>query len=565
MKILNLQIIDDGINIRNIDFFENGASFIYGDVEKKNEHEETSNSIGKSTLIDMIDFCFGSNTKFKKGLDGVTLIARVRHENITYTIERTIIDSKKLIVFKSDNTVVNDVKNDKDLREYFSIDRDAINLQLIKLRKKDIISQHNPRPNVSELVSFLSLLSLDSLAKITEKICDIQDKISCEESIAKKIFIQETGIEKFKPEKIDNHIFSFKDKLKSKQKEEQDLSIKMKNLKISEEYSDVSSTHSNKLTELRQLSSELSLLKRELERIEGVLQESKDSILTADKIVDMFERSKQELPNQITRTLYEVEEFHKNVIEDRESILISQKENISLQVTEKVSSLNALKEESDRLGEILSQSNAYQKALELYKKVTIELQGLRFNEGKLSALEKGSEKIKDYNESLTRCFADLQQNVKNYENVIGEYRDFVNSMIKKLYGTNKRGYLDIRNRERHKKNKPILVELDMEHDSKGGIGQVKNNIIDYLIFNYNTQLEFLIQDSSCFAEVDPKQICTMLEEAHKIAEAKNKQYIVAINKYELGEYYDYVKFAKDRQVITLSESIEQKLMKRNFD
>ena len=104
-----------------------------------------------------------------------------------------------------------------------------------------------------------------------------------------------------------------------------------------------------------------------------------------------------------------------------------------------------------------------------------------------------------------------------------------------------------------------------EHDSKGGVGQVKNNIIDYLIFNYNTKLEFLVQDSSCFAEVNPKQICTMLGEAHKIAEERNKQYIVAINKYELGEYDDYVRFVKERQVITLSETTDRKLMKRNFD
>ena len=565
MKILNLQVIDGGIVIRNIDFYENGASFIYGDVEKKNVHEETSNSIGKSTLIDMIDFCLGSDTKFKKGLDGVVLIARFKHENITYIIERTIMGDNKVAVYHCDNTVVPDIKDSTDLINYFDIKRSMINLQLVKLRKKNIISQHNFNPSGSELVSFLSLLSLDGLAEITEKICDIQDKIKSEESIAKKIFQQETGNKKFRTEKIDNHIFSFKDKLRSKENEENELYLKIQELKISDEYSDVSSKHTNKLMELQQLSSELSLLKRELERIEGILLESKDSILTTDKIVAMFVKSKQELPSQITRTLFEVEEFHKNVIEDRESILISQKENISLQITEKASLLDILKQESDKLGEILSQSNAYQQALELYKKVAAELQELKFNEGKLHALEKVSEKIKDYDEALTRCFADLQQSFKGYEKDIDHYRDFVNSLIKKLYGTNKTGYLNIRNRSRHKKNRPIFVELSIEHDSKGGIGQVKNNIIDYLIFNYNTKLEFLVHDSSCFAEVDPKQICTMLEEAHKIAEDNSKQYIVAINKYELGEYDKYVQFVRERQVITLSETIEQKLMRRNFD
>ena len=227
--------------------------------------------------------------------------------------------------------------------------------------------------------------------------------------------------------------------------------------------------------------------------------------------------------------------------------------------------MTALKYEGDRLGEILSQSNAYQQALELHRKISSELQGLRFNEGKLSALEEGSGKIKDFSESLTRYFADLQQIIKRCEKEISVFKDFVNEFIKKLYSTNKVGHLNIGDRERHEKNKPVYVELIIDHDSKGGVGQVKNNIIDYLVFNYNTKLEFLVQDSCCFAEVDPKQIGTMLREAHKIAMEKNKQCIVAVNKYELGDYDDCIQFVLGRQVITLSEAVEHKLLKRDFD
>jgi len=563
MKILNLQIIDDGVTIRDITFNESGASIIYGDIEEK-DREQTSNSIGKSTLINMIDFIFASDSKFKEGLEGVVLIASVKFKNLTYTIERTIRGNKSISVRRGDD-VIAPIKKINDLKDFFCIDRSVINLQFIRKRKLNVISQINQSPKPLELVSFLILLNLGDLAEITQKICDIQDEIKKVKENTRKIFIEETQEKMFKLDKIDKHIYGFKDELRIKEEEEANLSHKIQELKISDEYSDISFQHTSRLADAQKMSSELSLLNRELERIDKVLQKSKESVLTADKIVTMFEKSKQELPGQITKTLFEVEDFYRSAIQDRENILVAQKERISSEISEKTAALNTLKHEADELGVILSRSNAYQKALELYKKVSIELQQLRFREGKLSALERGSEELKDYDEILTKNFADLAQSIRKYEGKIEGYRDFVNEFIKKLYGTHKMGYLVIRNRDKHKTTRPMSIDLEIDHDSTGGIGQVKNNVVDYLIFNCNTYLEFLVQDSSCFAEVDPKQICTMLEEAHKIAEEKDKQYIVAINKYELGDDAESIKFVEERQVITLSEASGQKLMRRDFD
>ena len=46
----------------------------------------------------------------------------------------------------------------------------------------------------------------------------------------------------------------------------------------------------------------------------------------------------------------------------------------------------------------------------------------------------------------------------------------------------------------------------------------------------------MIQDSSCYNGIAPRQVAGILTQLNKIAEESNKQIIIAINKYQLGDY-----------------------------
>ena len=568
MKILNLKIIDnDGAMKQNIDFHESGVSFIFGNVEKKEDSQKTSNSIGKSTLISMIDFSFGSDTKFKNGLEGVLLIAEMLHSGTTYTIEREILGAKKITVKDRRGEIIKELsgRSKEDLaeyREFFDIDRNMLNLQIIKTQKNGLVSQHNKRPNKLELVSFLSLLNLAKLATITEKICDVQEIYDKEKVSVKKIFEETRGI-KYDEKALDKEIFILKDQLEMKEKEMLYLREKTKELEIAEEYEGVSLEHEHISSTIKDYSSELNLLKRELNRIEAVLEESKTDELEAKKIIKLLNKSKQEVPNYIVKTLEEVEDFHKSVVADRKNMLKHEQTNISIKIDEYENELEFLKAELNRLGLILSQSSAHQKALELYSKVSSELQSMKFDEGKLSVLETGSTKLKEYDINLVSLFSDLQNAMIEYDETINVYREFINAFTKKLYGDDKTGVLEVRDVGKHVKHKPIQISLTITDDSEDGVGQVKKNLIDYLLFEFTKKVDLLVQDSSCFAKVDTRQICNMIIEASNIAEKNNKQYIAAINKYELGNDNQVVQFVKKNSKIILSE--EDVLMKRKFE
>jgi uncharacterized protein YydD (DUF2326 family) len=75
-------------------------------------------------------------------------------------------------------------------------------------------------------------------------------------------------------------------------------------------------------------------------------------------------------------------------------------------------------------------------------------------------------------------------------------------------------------------------------------------------------MELLIQDSSCYNGIDPRQVSSMLTEVNNIAKDTNKQAIIAVNKYQLGEYEDVIKLVKSNSAIILSE--KDKLFKFDF-
>ena len=98
MKILKVSIYSpDKKLLREVNFKENGLSVIYGDVEKPKSESETSNSIGKTILLKIINVVYGAKNSGKdtiKGLDKYIVNATVKNNDIKYEVELTIGDSR---------------------------------------------------------------------------------------------------------------------------------------------------------------------------------------------------------------------------------------------------------------------------------------------------------------------------------------------------------------------------------------------------------------------------------------------------------------------------------------
>ena len=96
---------------------------------------------------------------------------------------------------------------------------------------------------------------------------------------------------------------------------------------------------------------------------------------------------------------------------------------------------------------------------------------------------------------------------------------------------------------------PVSIDLSFDGDSGEGLTSSKYLMFDYLIMNYTKEVEFLIEDSSCFEAIDRRQIKNIIQEGIKLSEQNNKQLIISLNKYSIENYEEIKKYV----VLALSE------------
>lgn len=116
--------------------------------------------------------------------------------------------------------------------------------------------------------------------------------------------------------------------------------------------------------------------------------------------------------------------------------------------------------------------------------------------------------------------------------------------------------------KKHKITRPLDIEFNLKGDTGEGVNEVKKNVIDYLIFKYNNMIRLLMQDSACYNGIDPRQVCGLLKNLSESSLEINKQAIISINKYQLGDNKEFINEVIENSSIILSE--REKLLKFDF-
>ena len=273
-----------------------------------------------------------------------------------------------------------------------------------------------------------------------------------------------------------------------------------------------------------------------------------------EHILAIFNKAKQEVPDMVKKTIDEVEEFHRKVYEERKDFL-NQRRSIILSEMEIMNKkIDSLATAIDKIGAIISENEVYKESIELYEKYNNDLQEVKYRQGKLSQVKNIDDTITVEDSNLVSSFSHAAQLRKEYDTLIQAYRDFIFDITKSIYDTDVNSYFDIKIRNKHLIYRPVIFEFTLKGDTGEGVGEVKKNLMDYLICRYNNQLEIMIQDSSCYNGIDPRQIVGMLGQLNNISEVSNKQIIVSVNKYQLGNYDSVIKEVEEKSSIILSEN-----------
>ncbi len=555
MKVLNLKIKSPNNEIiRDIDFNESGISFVYGDIKIPDNKRATINSLGKTLLLKMIDYILGANEDkqiMKDEIKNYQLHSIVEYKSKRYEVVRVIGDSSAIYIDGVKYSLT-------EYKDYFDIERRLYDKQVFLNSKNSLISPRR-EPSKDDYVDFFRLLKLNELMTITSTIYDTQDRIKKLKANQREL-VNVYG--EIKVQQISEEIFFIDKEVNKLSAKLNAISKKIENIEISQLKKEVFEERSRKNQELKKIKHKIEEYRIELERLEEFIEDSNKVDISNKEIIAIYDKAKQRVPEMVKRQLKEVEEFHKKVYEERKEYLTDKSEELKKVISILENDFYELSIDVDKLSAIIAVNQAYQESIKLYEKYSNDLQDFKYRQGQLSQIKIIDEQIEKEDFELSNGFEKASSILKDSTKVIGIYRDFIYDIVTKIYDEDVKTYFDIQIKKKHQIARPIQLDLSLKGDTGEGVGEVKKNIIDYLIFRYNEYLDLLIQDSSCYNGIDPRQVSNMLLELADIAKSYNKQAIVAINWYQLSQDEDVIQYIEDNSSIVLSEN--DKLLKFDF-
>jgi len=546
MKILELKIKNAlGEVKREISFDEVGVSFIYGDIQDPKNLGATINSLGKTLLLKCIDYIFGANKDsriIKEAIHNYRLEALVLHNGKRFNIHRILGNSDEIYINNTPYSLT-------DYKNYFGIKRSLYSKQFILSKKSTEIS-YGTNPSKDDVISCLELLNLLDMLDAINNIYKSQDKISKLKD-NKKEMVSFYG--NFDIKQIDEEIYFIDKEVERVTAELKRISQKIKSIEISDIQRNIVEEYAEKSKQLKNLKIKYEQNRLECERLMQFIENSNKIDISSEHILVIFKKAQQEVPEMVQRSIQEVEEFHKKVYEERKEFLSHKIDVIQLEMNLLNDKMESLSTEIDKIGAVIATNEVYQESIELYGKYNTDLQDLKYRQGKLSQVKEIDNSIEEEDTNLSNSFNHANQIRKKYEELVQKYRDFIFGITKEIYDNDVNSYFDIKVRQKHLKNRPVFFEFTLKGDAGEGVSEVKKNLMDFLICRYSTCQEMMIQDSSCYNGIDPRQVVGMLTQLNKIAEESDKQIIIAINKYQLGDYENVIKMVEKNSVITLAE------------
>lgn len=550
MKILQVKIYSpDSELLRKVEFKDIGLSIIYGDVEKPNNDSETSNSIGKTVLLKILNVILGANNSGKntiRGLKDYKVESTVKYNEKKYKVNLTIGSSK-------DYFIEDKKMNLTQYKEYFNIDRQMFSKQIMLEKRKGLISVISKNATKEDYSTILNLLYLSDIEIVFRKIKKYQDEI----------------------ELIGKYNNSFKEDTNTLQKEEFNLEMKKKQiddelvklnnnlstLKISENIQEIAQRRIIVDQEIKEISENIQINNMTIKKYNEILKDSKGNEISLKEVRNIYDIAKIEIPEMIERKLEEIETFYKYLIEDKNQIYKNQINTLTEKNAKLENKINELRVEFNDLSEIISENNSFQEAIKIYdiktkEKMQIDSKISEIN-GKLTQINN----TQSMKANIDILYSELYKEFESANLKINRYKQFIYEMVNKIYIEETRNpYLSINISDSRNKYKaiPVKIDLSIDGDDGEGIGAVRCLLFDLMIMNYNNEIEFMIEDSSCFEGIDRRQVKKLIMEFKNISEIKNKQLIISLNKYLISDLENL----KDNIVLKLDEG--NTLLNRKF-
>ncbi len=523
--------------------FTKGLNIVLGSKSSDSDDKDTRNGVGKTLLIDIIDFCLGSevnkNSKLKKIdlIKGWTFSIIIDLFNSKCTVSRSIDNPRKICIegdfskfpLKPQQTLTEHYYKLEDWRKLLGLYNFDLNedfdykpsfrsLMSYFIRNTPdayldpfIIYRHQRNINIQSNTAFLLGLNW----KCASKAQLIKDKEKSLKNDKKKIENEYPNLGAIETKKI---------------KLENELDEKIKELstfKLHKQYKDIEKEVNQLTKEIKSIVNENVTLKRKLDNYKESIKTEKNP--KEDALNNLYAEMDLVFKPSAKKSLKEVKEFHKNLIKNRREFL---KVEI-LELTNTINHNEELIQEYDtqrsKLMKILNTHNA----LEDYTLIQMEISNNKSEINKLNEIIDKYKQIEDTEDEIKEEVSVFNQKIKREHELSRNTREksitIFNENTKALYGED--GSLIINVSE-----KGYDFTIEFPKNESRGVSKMKIFCYDAMLLELNSiyhNIDFLIHDSEIFSDVDNRQVAEAMNLIKDKCEKHNLQYICTLNSDEL--------------------------------
>uniref|UniRef100_I2PWL9 DUF2326 domain-containing protein n=1 Tax=Desulfovibrio sp. U5L TaxID=596152 RepID=I2PWL9_9BACT len=524
MKLIHLDC--DQPSFKTVKFNPNGLNLIVGDGSKNTKEMGSSNGVGKTLALRLVNHCLGANTN--------RLLKEVLPEwmfSLQFQIDDTVHQSIRSGDGKQielDGVKLNKVKflNWLDNCGAFHIDPTIPELSFRSLVKRFARYEVNDcadplstakEPDYQAQLRSLYLLGVDcflALSKKRNKEAFDNTKYSQtnwkDDEVLKRIF--RAGAEpKVRAEWLESEILRLQDQ--------------RDNFKVAEDYREIELQANDLTSTLRKIEKDIAVLNFHLSGIEKSLREEPD--ISRDKLLELYEGLQFIFKPEALQHFSNVELFHSSLFENRKSRLAAEK----LRLKEEIDNIASRQASIAKTRDALLQSLHGKRALDDYASLVNRLAELKEEHKRLVEYLSMSENLQERLQEIKEKMVEENRLTNEYvqTNPVSRVNSYFKYFVNYLYPESPAGIvLDNNagdNRIRYRLN------VHIEGQESDGINDARIICFDLLVLLYgaNHSMGFVWHDNRFFADIDPRQRAAWFRLILQIIPKSGKQYIASIN------------------------------------
>lgn len=551
--------------------FTSGLNVILAERSDTSTEKDTRNGLGKSTLIEIIDFCLGSNANKDKGLIieplydwEFTLDITLGEDRVQVT--RSVADHGRVFISGETTSWPEAPEVDDETgRLFYKVERWRFILGRVLFglvlppkeskykpsyrtlmpyfvrKRKDAYSspfKHFSNQNtVSQQINISYLLGMNW--EYAARWQNLKDQTTAAEALDNAI---ETGA----VEGVVGTVGELETERIQLEQRTSTARQALASFRVLPQYETVQEEADSLTKDIHDLVNQNVTDRRRLSRYKDSIKE--ENAPASQSLERLYEQSGLIFPDGVKRTLTEARTFHDEIVSNRRDFLEAEIKRIQKTIRETDAEISALTDKRASIMQILKTHGALQEMVKLQEKF-VELQGQLERVSNRIEQVKGLKKTK---REVTKATKELQEIAeKDHDERRETWSKAVclfNENSEALYRTPGKLIIDI---------KPIgySFKISIERSGSAGIGNMKIFCFDLAMLELQLLLgrgiDFLIHDSLMYDAVDARQRALAFELAHDVTETFGGQYICTMNS-DMVPYQDFSKDFDFQQYVRLT-------------